>query len=395
MTEKVYLHIGPYKTGTTFLQKVLHTNRAALGANGLCVAGKSDAQQLLAGAEIVGARGQAGRSGHKTWDALVEDVGAWAGPAAVISAEILCRARRRDVRRIVSSLAPAEVHVVYMVRDLAKLVPARWATTMRNSETVGWPTYLASVRGDQGAPRVHGQRFWDQQDPRAVLPRWETCVPREHVHVVTVPPPGSEPALLWQRFCQVLDIDPAPYSLDVRRSNESLGAGESEMLRRLNEHVGRDISWATYERWVKRLAARGVLEHRDGQRRFALPVQEHEWLRLVAEEIGGFLEGGYDVTGDLSDLLPHAPATPAPAPDDFNPADAADAAIEVLAAVLEKLEHDGERPARSRARSPGGLRSVAVGVVAGSRRAWRQAEARLPLSRRQRRRPRGSSARSA
>ena len=390
MAERVFLHIGPYKTGTTFLQKVLHENRAMLQENGVCVPGKSDGEQLLAGAEIVGGRTREGRTGHAHWDAIAALAGAGAGPRAVISAEILCRASHRDVQRIVSSLQPAEVHVVLMARDPSKVIPGMWQTLLRNRDAVSWPTYLASVRGDADAPAVYGRRFWEIQDPRSVLPRWESRVPRERIHVVTVPPSGSAPSVLWERFCEVLGIDPAPYSLDVRRTNESLGTGESELLRLLNERLGRDISWTTYERWVKRLAARGVLERRDGQRRYALPEEEHAWLRPPAEEIGRFLQAeGYHVVGDLSELLPRVPTSPTVAPDASEPADAADAAVEVIAAVLRRLDRDGTGAGRGR------LRSAAVAVRQVYRRLQRYARGRVGRRVLQRGRPRASSARSA
>lgn len=371
MTGKVFLHVGPAKTGSTYVQQVIDLNADVLAERGMCVPDRGAQSHVMAALDVLAKWNNEEQSKARgRWQGLVEEVAAWSGPSAVVSCELLADANARAVDRVVGSLEPAEVHVVYMARDLSKLVPGMWQTLMRNTVSVPWETYLASVRGDPRAPRGFGRRFWRQQDPRFALARWERRVPRERIHVVTVPPSGDDPSLLWRRFCQVIGLDPAACSVDVRRGNESLGSAEADLLRRVNARLARRIPRSAYDRWVKRFVARRVLERREGGRRIALPEQEHSWVRPRAVEICEFLDShGYDLVGDTSDLLPSPVPGTAFAPDDVDPEEELDAAIDVIAALVRKLAGD-DRDGRGQGRpgaSPVGGGALRVSPVARAR----------------------------
>jgi hypothetical protein len=341
MTDRVFLHVGPFKTGSTFLQQVLDRNRDVLAERGMSLPGGSTKAQAMAAMDLVGAP-TGGGTRPVGWDQVAEQARTASAPDAVISAEHLCRAKPRQVRHAVTSLQPAEVHVVYMARDLAKVIPAMWQTLMRNGGSVSWDDFLASVRTPDEDSAGHGHRFWQNHDPRKVLARWETQVPRERIHVVTVPPSGGDPAVLWRRFCTVLGLSPDGCSLEVRRSNESLGSVEAGLLQRLNAQLG-GVRQPTYNRWVKRFIARSILEQRKDQRRFALPEEEHTWLRPRIEEIREFLAGqGYPLIGDLDDLLPRS-ADAVPAPGGAEAEEMLDVALEVIAGLVRAMD----RPAGS------------------------------------------------
>jgi hypothetical protein len=334
MSERVYLHVGPFKTGSTFLQQVLDRNRDALADRGMSLPGGSSRAQAAAVMDLLGAHGGAKR--RTRWDEVAEQARTAATPSAVISAEFLCRANARQVRHAVTSLQPAQVHVVFMARDLSKVIPAMWQTLMRNGDSITWADYLASVRHDEAGS--HGWRFWQHHDPRNVLARWETRVPREQVHVVTVPPAGGDPAVLWERFCTVTGLRPDGLALDVQRSNESLGSVEAGLLLRLNAQL-RGVRQPTYNRWVKRFIARSVLEKHTDRHRFALPEQEHTWLRPRIEQICEFLTaGGYHLEGDLDDLLPRPAGAVTTPPDDAEPQEMLDMAVEVIAELVRAMD---------------------------------------------------------
>ncbi len=192
--------------------------------------------------------------------------------------EFLCTAPPKVVRQLVDSLAPAQVHVVWTARDLTKVLPAAWQTLLRNKQAPTWPDYVDSVRrsADSGGPQPRaeqaaarpgrrdawGHRFWRQQDPRQALAPYLEHLPAERVHVVTVPPSGSPPELLWQRFSAAVGLDPEAYDIDVPRANTSLGGVECEVLRRVNEQIAGRIQGSSYNELVKFFLAREVLERR-------------------------------------------------------------------------------------------------------------------------------------
>jgi hypothetical protein len=216
---------------------------------------------------------------------------------------------------------------------------------MRNGRTDSWGDFLASLRtsNDTGS--------WESvlrgQDPRFALKRWQEQVPPDRIHVVTVPPPGSAPSLLWERFCSVVDLPAERFSLDVPRVNRSLGAAESELLRLINLRVAGRLSPSAYVRWVQVVIARRVLEGRTGQQRFALPPTDLAWVRERADDIVGFLEdGGYEVTGDLRDILPREPgSSPGVAPDAVEDGQLLEVALDVVAGLLPEVEENVRRRA--------------------------------------------------
>jgi hypothetical protein len=341
VTARVYVHIGPHKTGTTFLQQVLERNRPALAVQGVLFPGTPYRRQRQGVRDLVERSGQAHRSLERDrWDALVDEVVAWPGEIAVISFEALSTASPDEIARLVHSLAPVDVHVVYAARDVTKVVTGLWHTYMRNQGSGSWQAWLSAVRDTE----AKSPWMWDGQNVRQVLERWEQHVPRERIHVITVPPSGTVPNVLWQRFCAVLGVDPSRHSLEVARTNESLGNAQVELLRRVNEKVIGLISDDSYNRWVQVFIARRVLEQRPGRLKSALPAEDHGWVLAHTNDVIAFLERkGYPVTGDLDDLLP-APADPAAVPPDaFDKDEVLDAAVDVIARLLVKLAAPARR----------------------------------------------------
>ena len=89
----VYLHIGTYKAGTSFLQGRLVSNAAALKEDGVLFPGPGlYASQVAAVRDVLGwdvtGKGQA----VIEWSDLRDEIHAWRGRAAVVSMEFLGRA---------------------------------------------------------------------------------------------------------------------------------------------------------------------------------------------------------------------------------------------------------------------------------------------------------------
>ena len=319
MTERVFLHVGPHKTGTTFLQAVLRSNREALVEDGVLFPPARYKAQRQAVLEKLGQLPPhlepTGR-----WDRLAGKVAAWQGRTALVSHERLAAASPEQVESVLESLAPAAVHVVYGARDLSRVIPGLWQTRLRNGATETWREFLAAVRDGDDWPGL-----WAEHDPRRALASWERFVPRERFHVLTVPP-SAAPEELWRRFSTVVGLRPERYHVSMPVTSDSLGVAETELLRQLNVRLARTRG-GDYGREVRRKVVRPVLVRRAG-RRYALPESEHGWLRARVQEHIDFLRG-YDVTGDLADLQLARPS--GVAPDDVEPQEVTDAAVDVVA----------------------------------------------------------------
>jgi hypothetical protein len=336
MAKAVYLHIGAPKSGSTYLQGVLHANQSALADEGLLVPGEhADHFRLMMRATGRDAELPRPKAGERAWDRVLSEISRWPG-AAVVSHEMLCTASAEQARAVLDAVAPAEAHVVYTVRDLARTLPSEWQQAVRGGRTLGFDDYVRAVR-DQ---TPDASSFASMHDVPGVLARWGSGIDPKHVHVVTVPPSGSDPDVLWTRFAQVVGVRPEAAPARGERANESLGAVEAELLRRVNVAV-RDVMDRDDPRlvsWVRRNIALNLLARRPGQQRFALRPVDFAWVVERAEQIGRSLAASeYDVVGDLADIVPASVPDDGPQPDDVDADDLADAAIDTIAGLAAAL----------------------------------------------------------
>jgi hypothetical protein len=340
---RVFLHIGEPKTGTTFLQHVMWRNRGELAAQGVVLPGHHPQDHYRASQDLRGisklASDPAG-SWTGEWEILARQA-QQAPRVAVISHELFSAADEGQAERAVRSLEPAEVHVVLTVRDMATLLPAEWQETVKHRNAKRWDDWLGDVidRESYAADRRQWW-FWRVHDTVAILGIWARYVPPERVHVITVPPPGSDSSLLWQRFAALLDVDPASVDITRARANSSLGLPEIEFLRRLNEALPDEVPDWFYMWNVKEAVAHRALASRPRSGRLVLPAGREDWAAKQGESLISALgDSAYDVVGALGELLPPPVSDPAASPADQPAELVLDAAVRAAAALVVNQYH--------------------------------------------------------
>jgi hypothetical protein len=350
----VYIHIGEPKTGTTFLQQVMWTNKTELLEHGLLVPGPRPMAHWRAAQDLRGVTqipNDPVGPNRGAWDRLARQA-LQAPRVAVISHELLAAADRPQAERGIRSLAPAEVHIVLTVRDFGTLLPAEWQETVKHRNTRDWEGWLADVIDTEAVdPDRRRYWFWRVHDTLEILRTWSALVPPERVHVIIVPPRGSAPDRLWDRFAGVVGVDPRAADTGRARSNASLGLAEVEVLRRLNTALSDDVPGWFYMRNVKDALAHGALAARPSSLgRLELPPEREKWAREHADGVIRELRAtSYDIVGDLGDLSPR-PVTGAGArPSDAGAEEMLDAAIAAVTALLGELAKTQgvTRPAQS------------------------------------------------
>lgn len=337
----VYLHIGAPKSGTTFLQGLLWSNAGALSEAGVLLPGGSFAGQVRATRDLRGVQPEPDEPGpgwDGAWDLLADEIKASGHRAAVLSHEVLCSVDEAGAGRAVRSLAPCEVHIVYSARDLAGLLPSEWQEYVKHRYHFDFGHWLREVVDgprDGGAARW----FWQVHDIPEVLGRWAAHVPPERVHVLTMPGRDAPRGLLWERFAGLLGVDPDVADVTGARANHSLSLAETELLRRVNAAVDEDVPMWLYHRLVTDVLALKVLPGRGEPGRVPLPPERRAWADAKASElVGAIRSAGYDVAGDLAELLPAADTraeTPGGAPQD---AELLDAAAHTILGLLDRIE---------------------------------------------------------
>ena len=149
----------------------------------------------------------------------------------------------------------------------------------------------------------------------------------------------TEPDLLWHRFCRALGIDPAWAPLDSERANASLGSAETQVLRQLNERIGRATRrHPGYDALILGMLADETFSG-TRSRPILLPPKFLPWATERAETWLEWLEqSGVEVVGDPAELLPR----PIPEdvrfthPDRIRTRAQLEAALDALAAMTEE-----------------------------------------------------------
>lgn len=316
MADRVFLHVGVPKSGTTYLQAVLAENKARLRErSGLLYPGESWLDQVQAVRELLSSNSAAPVPGRiaGAWQRLVDQVSTWDGDS-VVSMEWLGSAQPRQAQRVVETLAPARVEVIVTVRDLGRTLPAAWQEFMQNYEQWSWQEFLNSVTSEHPRATSAGNSFWSQQDLGRVLAIWSDVVPAEQLHVVTLPRQGATAGELWSRFATVLGIEAGQFDATGGGSNESLGLESAELMRRLNK-VSRvnGLAQNLYDEMFKfALAKRGLSQRRHCETTLRFPSELRDWARArTAEQIKSIVASGANIVGDLDELNPVFEATEA------------------------------------------------------------------------------------
>ena len=332
MTERVFLHIGLPKTGTTYLQRTLWANKEVLAEAGLLLPGRHRRRHLLASLDVRDDPKLAGRAGDvdTPWADLVAESLEWHGDV-LISHEFFGPASPDQVRRAVESLEGAETHVLITAREMVGLAISRWQEYVRNGGRRPIDKYPPDKEYDPA-----DAWGWASFDLADVLDRWGSVVPHERVHVLPMAPGAADPSELLGRFLGVMGYGEVLMSTPENRVNEGLGLVEAELLRRTTPLMEDFRSAADRGNWIRGyLAAPGVMpalgeKFRPSDQR--LDELEARGRRAVAV----LKEGGYDVAGDLA-LLEPRDVRDRRQPGEVTEAEQLDVAVQVIAALMTRV----------------------------------------------------------
>lgn len=347
MARRLVLHIGSMKSGTSYLQALMEHNRERLRALGVDFSGDRWRQQVAAVNELIerGGEKQPPLAPDGAFERLAAYVDAWP-ETAVVSMEFLGPRGRPKIDLVLQRFPDTRVDVVLTARDLTRQLPAAWQEAVQNTSQVTWDDYVASVRKPAGPRDVPGKKFWRQQAVDEMAARWRAAVGHDHFTLVTVPPPGAPPSLLWERFAQVLGVPADAVELDVPRSNPSIGTAAALVMRALNERLAAtDLSRDDYLAVAKGvLAKQGLVGLGDPKLGIDAP-----WLeRRAREQVEALRALGPQVVGDLADLLPRE--VRGVHTRDISSEQQLDAALAGLAFMVERLVDERADNARLRRR---------------------------------------------
>ncbi len=326
MSGRIHLHIGPRKTGTTYLQGCLVARQDALRQLGWtyplgAMAGERglNHEWLLMGASSA-------EPGDR--ERLLRRGLAKAPGNVILSGEALATLPEDRMARLVAQLAGRETHVVITARALHRVLPSLWQQDVRNGRGMDFEEFLgrtlepsASTRASRRVDEGSFEDFWQAYALAPLIERWLGVAGR--VSIVTVPAVDSSPTIAWERFLTALGLDdaqrasvPAPESVP---RHPSLSLSEALVLREINRRLRKAGMEREQRRaWSIQLVREVFATRTDRGQPLTVPAALWEPLvertRAESEQLQAVLaDERVQLVGSIDDL--QVPELPPPAPD--------------------------------------------------------------------------------
>ena len=294
---RIVFHIGPPKTGSTYLQELLWANREVLRSNGVFLPGSRQRSHHHVARDIRGQQ-HSPTQPQDDWagafEAMMLEIERADAPTSVISSELLARTPTDRIRRVFDRCEGFEVHVVYGIRDLARQVTSVWQQGVRHSNPRRLHDWLTEVRA-----RSDEVGFWGTHDAITVLSRWAPSDP-SRMHVFTMPESGGDTEFV-DRFRRAIGWE-CEIDTDLERTNESLGFLEATLLSQIQEKIP-PMHWGRREEITRAFIARRVLAGRPDPLPILIPEEFRGWLEeQSAARIEFLRQSDFEIIGSLDDL---------------------------------------------------------------------------------------------
>jgi hypothetical protein len=215
------IHIGPHKTGTTYLQHAFTRLRPELTARGITYPGQwgsefghhALAERLTTGEDpsLSGVFSQFNRSTSET---------------ILLSSETFSYADEASVRRLHALLSGEPAIVVFYCRRWSELIPSSWGQGVRHGSLLTFPPHAFSHLADPWSSELIN---FDH-----VLARWAAVFGGGSLRVASYNAVMETNEDLLTHFCRHFLGWPDPPPNDLGRINDSLDMVDHEIIRALN-----------------------------------------------------------------------------------------------------------------------------------------------------------------
>ncbi|MDQ1699868.1 MAG: hypothetical protein QOG34_1731 [Frankiaceae bacterium] len=329
MPPQYLLHIGQQKSGTTYLQTVLHAcEPARLESLGLCyplapLEGAPENNQQYAmfgllGTEFDWVTPELRDVQRPAWDTIAAQAQAWDGPV-LLSAEALSVIRTEAIHTLHEALGrPDDVTVVITTRDLGATIASSWQQHVRNGRGSNFDYYLETLENDrkrfdvdlETAPELG---FWRAYSIGRLARRWADVFGAGNVRVVTSP--GKPIDLLWERFCTALGM-PQLLDLPERETvgeavHTSLTASEAMVMREINSYLVSSPLKESARGQLRTFLLNNMRERPDRGPRIAVPERYRETVAAWSnDDLVELEKTGVTICGSLDDIRYEPRATP-------------------------------------------------------------------------------------
>lgn len=232
---KVVVHIGPMKTGTTYIQYILQNRRKELLQAGWLYPGRLLNQQHacygICGGEIPWVTEDLAARNEELGNGLIRQIRSRKSNV-IVSAEALASLSSVGVGKFLEAIGGAD-EVVATIRPLEKLLPSAWQQLIKGGSTKTFEEFFNKMIESRNSKTD----LWRTYAYGEAVRIWSQFLP---VTVVKIGDKGEKDTA-WRSFREAANL-PEIGSVPIRakRANTSLNLEAAEILRNVNIILKKD-----------------------------------------------------------------------------------------------------------------------------------------------------------
>jgi hypothetical protein len=224
--KRLVLHVGPHKTGSTYLQHQLVQSREALRRYGWEY--PEFGQRLFAQHNIYSWLANERNGGDVTEQGLLALLANH--PRLIISSEDFSYLSRDGLTRLATLVSDRPIEVVYFLRSTTDVWPSHWQELVRHGRDETFLEYLAAFAGWVRALHVNGM------NPMSQLNRFANALGKNAIKIICYDNIVDKKDDIFHYFCEnILGLDANQLPASRRVIHPSQPIDMIEMLRGLNE----------------------------------------------------------------------------------------------------------------------------------------------------------------
>lgn len=295
MANRLVIHAGFLKTGTTALQASMNLKHKELLEQGVLYPRvinpriAVEADHHFAALALIGKpegwreeESENDSEPIETWNHLRDELNKFNG-TSIFSSEMLCELLMPEIQRVKNETSAAEKDVIFTIRPLVKILPSAYQQKIKFGQIkVSYEKWLEQVF-DPVRETSAAQQFWLRHDYPAVLKRWIDVFGIGHVGLVVADENNRE--FLFETFNSLLKLKPGTlHQYKKVGTNRSLTVDEGALLMEVNRLFRKYRDWTDYKIFIREGAAK-FLTDSDSKNPDAQKLLTPRWAIEAAQEV--------------------------------------------------------------------------------------------------------------
>lgn len=308
MAERIVLHAGFHKSGTTALQHSFASNAELLNSHRVDYPASSRHAHHRAAWGLTGRVWGWRNNGGKPipvseWEELVRRVNG-SKSTALISSEFFTEAKEEHIARLRSDFGSTPIEIVFTSRPFIKILASSYQQYLKYGVRIRYDKWLDEMFHRHESSKVTPS-FWPRSQVDEVVAKWVAVFGSEKVSVILAD--ESEPQFIFDQFIEILGLPAGSLTPPPVGANRSMTLEETQLLFLVNSIYDRSNGWDEYRAMIRDGYVRFLADHsspREGAVRLPTPSWAvEEGLALTRRHLDGVDRLGVRIRGDVERYL--------------------------------------------------------------------------------------------